>query len=95
MVSFTSPVIEAVVAGALATRRYIVYEPFLTVSGIHRMKNLRKYQTSSQSSLLKAQGTKESGGTVNQMVVESRPSQKEKCHITDRYMSAVCTPVER
>ena len=38
MVSFTSPVIEAVVAGALTTRQYVVYEPFLTVSGIHRMK---------------------------------------------------------
>ena len=38
MVSFTSPVIEAVVAGALATRRFVVYEPFLTVGGIHRMK---------------------------------------------------------
>ena len=38
MVSFTSPVFEAVVAGALATRRYVVYEPFLTVGGIHGMK---------------------------------------------------------
>ena len=38
MVHFTSPVIETVVAGAFSARRFVVYEPFLTVGGIHRMK---------------------------------------------------------
>ncbi len=58
MVPFTSRVIEAVVAGALANRRYDVYEPFafLSVGAINQMKK-SEVKTKLQSRGMDVSGT--------------------------------------